>query len=79
VPSISSGSVIAGRGDRSEIVCISAPGMANWIWSVAPALALASSTACRSDPGPLSFALPTRKICGTGPPLSTVNVSPVAV
>src|SRR5438477_12960196 len=67
--SMITGSSIPGNPVAGVIVCGAAPGIANRIVSVKPALALESSSACLSDPGPLSFVLVTTKVCA---PATTV-------
>src|SRR5262245_29798006 len=55
--------VIAGREEAGAIVCMPSPGMANSIVFVPPPVAvLASRMAWRSEPGPLSAVVVTRKL-----------------
>ena len=61
MPSISTGLVIAGRGESGAIVCTPGPGMAKSIVLVAPVAALESRIAWRSEPGPLSAVVVTTK------------------
>ena len=55
-------STMVGRFDCSDIVCTPVPGIWKVIVSAAPAFVLASTIACRSDPGPLSFVFVTTSV-----------------
>src|SRR5437870_11884086 len=55
---MTAGSLTKGSGERSEIVCVPAPGIAKLIES-GPGVAFASRIAWRRLPGPLSAALVT--------------------
>ena len=74
LPSMITGSVIAGNGDAGAIVWGPGPGMANAMTPSAPDAAFASRIACRSEPGPLSLVFVTVKLEAALPAMS---VSPV--
>ena len=70
-------------GDRGQsrertIVCTPEPGISKSIVLVAPAAALESRIAWRSEPGPLSSVLLTRKRGQEGSVLHDVEAGPVA-
>ena len=54
--------MIAGRGESGAIVWTPGPGISKSIVFVAPVAALESRIAWRSEPGPLSPVLLTRKV-----------------
>src|SRR6266487_1476442 len=66
LPSITTGSIICGRGESRGIVRTPPPGILNEMVSVKPAWLLALMICWRSDPGPLSFVFVTIKVNGTG-------------
>ena len=61
VPSMTTGLVIAGRGEAGAIVWTPVPGMAKSIVFVPPVAVLESRIAWRSEPGPLSAVVVTTK------------------
>src|SRR5262249_58793562 len=64
-PSIKTGVLIAGKGERGAIVCTPGPGMSKSIALVAPTALLESRIAWRIEPGPLSPVFVTRKVDST--------------
>jgi hypothetical protein len=62
VPSIVSGSVMAGNGEPTKRNWMPVPGILKFIVS-GPEIAFASVIACRSDPGPMSSVFVTVNVC----------------